>query len=138
LTSACTPMRSTSACTPMRSTDGTGVIESSNGSKGMIKQKGVCDVCGREFELDEGSFGITISEEDRGASGGRWTITFASCAHGCLNEGFSHVCGMACLYEAISGAVDKKHGEPDFKVIGYDGADDTDTRVLDIKDRKLR
>ena len=30
----------------------------------MIKRKGICDVCATEFELDEGTFGIRIMEDD--------------------------------------------------------------------------
>jgi hypothetical protein len=104
----------------------------------MIKQKGVCDVCGREFELDEGSFGIAIAEDEFAPSSKRWTITVASCAGGCLHEGLFHVCGMACLYEAISSAVDKKAKESDFRIVGYDGTDESNTRVLDLRDKKVK
>jgi hypothetical protein len=104
----------------------------------MIKRKGVCDVCTREFELDEGSFGIRISEDNASASSRKWVITVSSCVDGCLDEGFSHVCGMACLYEAISEAIEKKTEESDFRIVGYDGADDSNTRVLDLRDKKIK
>ncbi len=98
----------------------------------MIKRKGVCDVCTTEFELDEGSFGIRIMEENVGPSKG-WTITVLDCVDGCLDDGFSHVCGMACLYQAISKVIDKKTKEADFRIVGYDDADDSNTRVLDLR-----
>jgi len=104
----------------------------------MIKRKGVCDVCHTEFDLDEGSFGIKIVEDNRGPSPRKWTITVTSCADGCLEEGFSHVCGMACLYEAISEVVEKKTQEPDFKIDGYDGADDSKARVVDLRGKKKK
>lgn len=104
----------------------------------MIKRKGVCDVCNTEFELDEGSFGIKIVEDRLGPSHRKWTITVSSCADGCLEEGFSHVCGMACLYEAISEVVDKKSKEADFEIVGYDGADDRGARVVDLRDKKTK
>ena len=104
----------------------------------MIKRKGVCDVCNTEFELEEGSFGLRIMEDDLGPSAKKWTITVSNCVDGCLEEGFSHVCGMACLYKAISEVVDKKTREADFKVIGYDGLDDSNARVLDLRDKKTK
>ena len=104
----------------------------------MIKRKGVCDVCTTEFELDEGSFGMRITEGNLGPSSRKWTITISSCVDGCLDEGFSHVCGMACLYQAISEVIDKKTKESDFRVIGYDGANDSDTRVVDLRDKKIK
>jgi hypothetical protein len=104
----------------------------------VIKRKGVCDICSTEFELDEGSFGIRIAEDHLGSSSKRWTITVTSCLNGCLDEGFSHVCGMACLYQAISDVVDKKTKEPDFTVVGYDGVNDSNTRVLDLRDKKTK
>jgi hypothetical protein len=104
----------------------------------MIKRKGVCDVCTTEFELDEGSFGIRIMEDSFGPSSKKWTITISSCVDGCLDEGFSHVCGMTCLYEAISEVVDRKTKESDFKIVGYDGVDDGVARVLDLRDKKIK
>jgi len=104
----------------------------------MIKRKGVCDVCHTEFELDEGSFAIKIAKSNSGPSPMKWTITVTSCVDGCLEEGFSHVCGMACLYDAISEAVEKKTQESDFKVVGYDGIDDSNARVLDLRDKKKK
>lgn len=104
----------------------------------MIKRKGVCDVCHTEFELDEGSFAIKIVEDKHGPSPKKWTITVTSCVDGCLEEGFSHVCGMACLYEALSDVVEKKAQDADFKIIGYDGIDDSNTRVFDLRDKKKK
>jgi hypothetical protein len=103
----------------------------------MIKRKGVCDVCTREFELEEGSFGIRIMEDNLGPSSRKWMITVMDCVDGCLDEGFSHVCGMACLYQAISEVIDKKTKESDFRIIGYDAVDDS-TQVLDLRDKKTK
>ena len=77
----------------------------------MIKRKGVCDVCSTEFELDEGSFGIKIMEDHLGPSSKKWTITVSNCVEGCFEEDFSQVCGIACLYKAISEVVGKKTKE---------------------------
>jgi hypothetical protein len=104
----------------------------------MIKRKGVCDVCTTEFELDKGSFGIRITEDNLGPSSKKWSITVLSCVDGCLDEGFSHVCGMACLYQAISKVIDVKTKESDFRIIGYDGIDDSGTRVIDLRDKKIK
>jgi hypothetical protein len=104
----------------------------------MIKRKGVCDVCSTEFELERGSFGIKIIEDSSGASSRHWTINVMSCMDGCLEDGFSHVCGMACLYKAISEVIDKKTKEPDFRIVGYDGENDSNTRVVDLRDKKSK
>jgi hypothetical protein len=121
------------------SKNGIHVAELSNeGVSNMIKRKGVCDVCGTEFELEYGSFGIRIMEDNLGPSSKKWTITISNCVDGCLDEGFSHVCGMACLYKAISEVIDKKTKEPDFKIIGYAGVDDSNTQVLDLRDKKIK
>ena len=104
----------------------------------MIKRKGVCDVCTTEFELDEGTFGIRIAEDNSGSSSKKWTITVLSCVDGCLDEGFSHVCGMACLYKAISEVIEKKTKEPHFRIVGYDGVDDSNTQVIDLTDKKIK
>ncbi len=102
----------------------------------MIKRKGVCDVCATEFELDKGSFGIKVAEDDLGPPSKKWTITVVSCLDGCLDDGFSHLCGMSCLYRAISDVVEKKTEEPDFTIVGYEGIDDSHTRVLDLREKK--
>jgi hypothetical protein len=104
----------------------------------MIKRKGVCDVCTTEFELDEGSFGIRITEDHLGPSSQKWTISVLSCIDGCLEEGFSHVCGMTCLYEAISRVIEKKTKESDLKIVGYDGLDDSNVRVLDLPNKTAK
>jgi hypothetical protein len=111
---------------------------SNEGVKTVIKRKGVCDVCTTEFELDQGSFGIKILEDNLDPRSKKWTITVSSCADGCLDEGVSHVCGMTCLYEAISEVIEKKTKESDFRIIGYDGVDDSNARVLDLTDRKAK
>ena len=104
----------------------------------MIKRKGVCDVCTTEFELDDGSFGIRIMEDNLGPSSKKWNITVVSCVDGCLEEGFSHVCGMTCLYEAISGVIDKKTKGSDFRIVGYDGVEESNVRVLDLTDKSVK
>jgi hypothetical protein len=104
----------------------------------MIKRKGVCDVCSTEFELDKGSFGIRIVEDDFGPSAKKWTITVLSCADGCIDEGFSHLCGMTCLYQAISEAIDKRTKEPHFRIVGYDGVDDSNIQLIDLTDKKIK
>jgi hypothetical protein len=115
------------------------MVEFSNeGVSNMIKRKGICDVCATEFELDEGTFGIRIMEDDVGPSSKKWIITVLSCADGCLDEGFSHLCGMTCLYEAISEVIEKKTKEPHFRITGYDGLDDSNTRVIDLTDKKIK
>jgi len=102
----------------------------------MIKQKGICDVCHTEFELEERSFGFRIVEENPGSPYKKWTITVTSCVDGCLAEGLSHACGLACLYRAISENVDRKAEDPDFKIVGYEGTDDSTTRVVDLRDKR--
>jgi len=104
----------------------------------MIKRKGVCDVCGTEFELDEGSFGVKIAEDKVGSSPKKWTITISSCADGCLDQGFSQVCGLTCLYESIGEVVENKTKESHIKIVGYDGVDDKDAHVIDLRDKKTK
>ena len=101
----------------------------------MIIRKGICDVCGTEFELDEGSFGVKIVGDKLGTSK-KWTITVSSCADGCLDEGFSQVCGLTCLYEAIGEVVENKTKESHIKIVGYDGVDDSNAHVIDLRDKK--
>jgi hypothetical protein len=55
-----------------------------------------------------------------------------------VDEGFSHVCGMTCLYEAISGVIEKKTKESDLRIVGYDGTDDSNVRVLDLTDKTVK
>lgn len=103
----------------------------------MIKRKGVCDVCTTEFELDKGSFAVRIVEDTFDRSSKKWTITILNCASDTPNEGFSHVCGISCLYEAIINKVnDKKTEECNFRIIGYDGMDDSNIGVLDLTDKR--
>lgn len=111
---------------------------SHEGVSAMIKSKGVCDVCHTEFDLEERTFGFKITEDSPGSPFKKWTVTISSCVDGCLEEGLSHACGLACLYRAISEVVDKKAEEADFRIIGYEGADDRSTRVVDLRDRKTK
>ena len=45
---------------------------------------------------------------------------------------------MACLYKAISEVVEKKTKESDLRIIGYDGVDDSNTQVIDFRDKKIK
>ena len=101
----------------------------------MIKRKGVCDVCETEFELSEGSFAIKIVKDSDDCSPKRWTITLLSLVNDTPGEGFSHVCGETCLFRAIEQTIEKKTGECRFKIIGYDGTDDSAIQVVDLKDK---
>jgi len=67
----------------------------------MIKRKGVCDVCTKEFELNDGSFAIRMVEEEYDRYRRKWTVTVLSCIQDAPEEGFSHVCGKTCLYRAM-------------------------------------
>jgi len=102
----------------------------------MIKRKGVCDVCTREFELDEGSFAIGIAEDIVDRHVRKWTVTILSSVQEAPGEGFSHVCGESCLFRAMEQAIEKTTKECRFKVIGYDGTDDSAAQVLDLKDKR--
>ncbi|OPY85873.1 MAG: hypothetical protein A4E65_00042 [Syntrophorhabdus sp. PtaU1.Bin153] len=104
----------------------------------MIKSKGVCDVCGGEFELDEGRFAIKIVEDKPDGSSKQWTITIASCVNNTRDESFSHVCGLTCLFQAIEKAIEKKTGACRFKVIGYKGTDDSTAQVIDLADKTVK
>jgi len=101
----------------------------------MIKRKGVCDVCETEFELSEGSFAIKITKDNDDRSSKKWTITLLSLVNDAPETGFSHVCGETCLFRAIEQAIEKKTGECRFKIIGYDGTDDSAIQVVDLKDK---
>lgn len=90
----------------------------------MIKRKGVCDVCTREFELDEGSFALRISEEIADRHGVKWTATIFNSVQDPPGEGFSHACGKACLYRAMDQFFAKRMGQCTFKVI-IDNTDDS-------------
>jgi hypothetical protein len=45
---------------------------------------------------------------------------------------------MACLHEAISEVIEKKTKEPHFRIVGYDGVDDSNTQVIDLTDKKIK
>jgi hypothetical protein len=53
-------------------------------------------------------------------------------------EGFSHVCGMTCLYQAMCEVIEKKTKESDFRITGYHGADDSNIQVLDLRVKKIK
>ncbi len=102
----------------------------------MIKRKGVCDVCGVEFELSEGSFDVRIVEDNLAQSRKKWTITVLDCADDAPEDGFFQVCGITCLYEAMTEVVEKKTEGCRFRIIGYDGEDDSKAQVLDLNDKR--
>ena len=88
----------------------------------MITRKGICDVCTTQFELDDGSFAVRILEEDDlDCSHKKWTITVLSCTKDTPEEGFSHVCGISCLYETITKVIDKTKEECKLGVAAPDG-----------------
>lgn len=70
----------------------------------MIKQKGVCDVCTGEFELNGGTFGVKVTQ---GGEDVQRTTVFI--VHGAAKspEGYNHVCGKACLYRMLDEHLDK-------------------------------
>ncbi len=92
----------------------------------MIKRKGVCDVCTREFELNEGSFAVRITKEITDRHGIKWTATILNSIEDVPEDGFSHVCGKACLYRAMDEFFAKKTEHSRFKVI----IDNTDDRAM--------
>lgn len=83
----------------------------------MIRRKGVCDICGKEFELHEGSFAIQMIEDRLDRCPNRWTFTVLSCVDDVPAEGFSHVCGKACLYRAMDELIGRKTEEGKFRLI---------------------
>lgn len=103
----------------------------------MIKRKGVCDVCSAEFELSEGSFAIRIVEDNLDRSRKKWTITVLD-IDDTLQDGFFHVCGVTCLYEAITAVIDRRKEECKFRIRGYDHPDDSKGQVLDLSDKRVK
>ena len=101
----------------------------------MIKRKGVCDVCSTEFELSDGSFAIRIVKDNDEHSPKKWTITLLSLVDDAPGEGFSHVCGETCLFRVIEQTIEKKTEECRFRVIGYNGTDDSNIQVIDLKEK---
>lgn len=101
----------------------------------MIKHKGVCDVCTEEFELSEGTFAMRIVEDNMDHSGKRWTVTVLECLDDTPEGHFFHVCGMTCLYEAITAVIEKQTEECRFRIRGYQGADDSNIQVVDLIDK---
>ena len=99
----------------------------------MIKRKGICDICTTQFELDEGSFAVRIMEEELDCSHKKWTIEVSSCTEDTPSKGFSHVCGMTCLWETITKAIGKTKEECKSELIGH-YIDDSNVRVLDLTD----
>lgn len=74
----------------------------------MIKQKGVCDSCGKEYEFVS-SFAIRIvGDEIRGQ------LNYIKVSHVAdvikLDDNYRHVCGKACLYRMIDEFIDKNGG----------------------------
>lgn len=77
----------------------------------MIKQKGVCDVCTKEFELNNGCFAVLVEEEVGLGNKPHITIRIASIL--ASGEAYSHVCGKACLYRMIDKHIDTKECSTD-------------------------
>lgn len=71
----------------------------------MIKQKGVCDVCMSEFELNGGTFGVKVIKSEEGTIP-RTVIEIFHNAHE-APEGYQHICGKACLYRLVDTFIDK-------------------------------
>ncbi|MGD9579585.1 MAG: hypothetical protein AB7Y74_15210 [Syntrophorhabdus sp.] len=90
----------------------------------MIKRKGVCDICAKEFELNEGSFAIRIIEDKLDRYSKKWMVTIVGCVKDAPDEGFSHVCGKTCLYRALDKVMGKKTEENRLSVI-VDNTDDS-------------
>jgi hypothetical protein len=67
-----------------------------------IKQKGVCDVCTKEFELNGGSFGVSIINVGNGE------INVSIFPVKSAPDGVSHVCGKACLYRMLDSYIDQQ------------------------------
>jgi hypothetical protein len=103
----------------------------------MIKHKGVCDVCTAEFELGKGSFAIRMVEDDLHRSRKKWTITVLDIDN-TPEDGFFHVCGVACLYEAITEVIGKRTEGCKFRTIAYDDTYDSKARVLDLTDKMVK
>jgi hypothetical protein len=104
----------------------------------MIKRKGVCDVCTTQFDLDEGSFAVRIMEDEIDCSHKKWTITVLDCTEDTPEKGFSHVCGIGCLYETITKVIDKTREECKSGIVDHDGTDDSNVRVLDLTDKSVK
>jgi hypothetical protein len=74
----------------------------------MIKQKGVCDVCTKEFELNGGSFGVKIDADNLDYYSHNFTFTVLLSAKAAPSDSpFLHVCGKACLYRLFDQHIDK-------------------------------
>lgn len=104
----------------------------------MIKRKGICDVCATEFELDDGSFAVKTMEDELDCSHKKWTITFLNCTDDTPEEGFSHVCGIGCLYETINKVIDKTKEECKLRIVAHDGTGDSNVHVLDLADKTVK
>jgi len=83
----------------------------------MIKRKGVCDICTKEFELNAGSFALRIVEDTFDRYSKKWTVTVLSCIKDAPEEGFSHVCGKTCLYRAMDQFMGKATEECKIRVV---------------------
>jgi hypothetical protein len=71
----------------------------------MIKQKGVCDVCTKEFELNGGSFGVKFTQSEADTTQRTVIEIFHSAKE--APTGYQHVCGKACLYRLVDGIIDR-------------------------------
>ncbi len=83
----------------------------------MIKRKGICDICDKEFELSDGSFAIRVVEDSLDRHSKKWVVTILSCIQDAPDDGFSHVCGRACLCRALDEFIGRRTEECRFRVI---------------------
>jgi hypothetical protein len=73
----------------------------------MIKQKGVCDECGKEFEINGGCFAISLnvySENPKIMQMNIYKNIFQA------PEDYVHLCGKQCLYKFIDKEIDVNFG----------------------------
>lgn len=84
----------------------------------MIKCKGVCDACKKEFDLDAGSFAVKIEKDNFDGCSDKWTVTILRSTNDAVGfEGFFHACGKTCLYRTINNVISRRTEEDGFRVI---------------------
>jgi hypothetical protein len=74
----------------------------------MLKQKGVCDLCTMEFELNTGRFAVHSAAIHK-----TLTITIAPIDE--APEGSKHVCGKACLHRMIDQLIESNVVSPEYE-----------------------
>jgi len=85
--------------------------------------------------LSQGTFAMRIVEDNHSHSDKRWTITVLYCANDTFEDGFFHVCGMSCLYEAITAVIENQTEECRFRIRGYHGVDGSKAHVCDLHEQ---